>query len=155
MTCEIRPPLCILSQRVFCWWNWGLINNWFRHKNCIFWIELLKFDAFTPSWITPFTEIFQIKVKIWHFLQPCHHSNLKDTAVSFELIHTLAKISLTHFLSPDLKLHNWYCHNEGNVGFWECNYYDKNCQFIFFAKIRYLVGSKPNIILELKSVNCA
>ena len=56
-----------------------------------------------------FTEIFQnqkLKVKIWHFLKPCHHSILKDTAVSFEHIHTLAKINPTNFLSPDLKLHN-------------------------------------------------
>ena len=39
-----------------------------------------------------FTEIFQnqmLKVKIWHFLEPCHHFIL--TEVYFEHIHHYAK----------------------------------------------------------------
>ena len=41
-----------------------------------------------------FTETFQnhmFEVKICHFLKPCHHSILKDTEVSFEHVHLLAK----------------------------------------------------------------
>ena len=44
-----------------------------------------------------FTEIFQnqmLKVKIWHFLKPCHHSILKDTEVSFEHFPLWAKTLL-------------------------------------------------------------
>ena len=37
-----------------------------------------------------FIEIFQnqiLKVKICHFLKPCHHSILKDNEFSFKQIH--------------------------------------------------------------------
>ena len=60
------------------WRIWKVCTN---NKNCTF----RKTTEF--FWGHVCTEIFQnqvLKVKIWHFLKPCHHSILKYNEDSFE-----------------------------------------------------------------------
>ena len=85
-----------------------------------------------------FTEIFQnqkLEVKIWHFLKPCHHSIFKDTAVSFEHVHTFAKTLLIFYPRTWISITGFAIIRVMSAFETQSvTYCDENCQFKFFCK---------------------
>ena len=50
-----------------------------------------------------------LNVKFWHILTPPHYNNSQNSIIFFGC--RFLGENLSNFVSPDLKLHNRYCHN--------------------------------------------